>query len=39
MKIMYNRLPVYIAGTAAVVAATSCSEEKKKRNNSITLYI
>ena len=31
MKIMYNRLPVYIAGTAAVVAATSCSEEKKEK--------
>ena len=28
---MYNRLPVYIAGTAAVVAATSCSEEKKEK--------
>ena len=31
MKIMYNKLPVYIAGTAAVVAATSCSEEKKEK--------
>ena len=31
MNISYNRLPVYIAGTAAMVAATSCSGEKKEK--------
>ena len=31
MNTLYNRLPVYVAGTAAMLAATSCSEEKKEK--------
>ena len=31
MNVLYNRLPVYIAGTAAIISAASCSGEKKEK--------
>lgn len=38
MNILYSRLPVYIAGTAVMVAATSCSDGKKEQHYNI-VYI
>lgn len=38
MNVSYNKLPIYIAGTAAIAMSTSCSEEKKEQQYNI-VYI